>query len=106
MKGYLLNSVHNKEILSVLEKIEKCNKIFIQIDALIKKVDAKKEIKTLDEAYRAIAELELLTANSLIKYSNAMKYGVLNPKKIYARYYVETKRPDMSAPRNAAPTVA
>jgi murein L,D-transpeptidase YcbB/YkuD len=67
-----------------------------EIDALIKKVDDKKGIKTLDEAYRAIAELELLTANSLIKYSNAMKYGILNPKKIYARYYIETKRPDSS----------
>ncbi len=67
-----------------------------EIDALIKKITAKKGIKKLDEAYRAIAELEILAANSLIKYSNAMKYGVLNPKKIYARYYVETKRPDSS----------
>lgn len=67
-----------------------------EIDALIKKVNAKKDIKKLDEAYRAIAELELLTANSLIKYSNALKYGIVNPKKIYARYYVETKRPDSS----------
>ena len=67
-----------------------------EIDALMKKVDDKKGVKTVDEAYRAIAELELLTANSLIKYSNALKYGVLNPKKIYARYYIETKRPDSS----------
>lgn len=65
-----------------------------EIDALIKKIDAKKGIKTLDEAYHDIAELELLMANSLIKYSNAMQYGVIDPKKIYARYYVETKRPD------------
>lgn len=67
-----------------------------EIDALMKKVDAKKGIKKLDEAYNAIAELELLTANSLIKYSNALNYGVINPKKIYARYYVETERPDSS----------
>lgn len=67
-----------------------------QIDALIKKIKAKKGIKTLDEAYHDIAELELLSANSLIKYSNALKYGVINPKKIYSRYYVETKRPDSS----------
>ena len=67
-----------------------------EIDDLIKKITAKKGIKKLDEAYHDIAELELLAANSLIKYSNALKYGVINPKKIYARYYVETKRPDSS----------
>jgi L,D-transpeptidase YcbB len=67
-----------------------------EIDDLIKKITAKKGVKKLDEAYHDIAELELLAANSLIKYSNALKYGVINPKKIYARYYVETKRPDSS----------
>ncbi len=59
-----------------------------EINALIKKVNAKKGIKKLDEAYRAIAELELLTANSLIKYSNALKYGIVNPKKIYSFSFV------------------
>jgi murein L,D-transpeptidase YcbB/YkuD len=65
-----------------------------EIAALIKKINTKKSIKTLDEAYHDLAKLELMTANSLINYSNAMQYGVVNPKKIYNRYYVETKRPD------------
>ncbi|MEO8885219.1 MAG: L,D-transpeptidase, partial [Mucilaginibacter sp.] len=65
-----------------------------EIAGLITKINAKKSIKTLDEAYHDIAELEMLTANALINYSNAMQYGVVNPKKIYNRYYIETKTPD------------
>lgn len=71
-----------------------------EIAALIKKINTKKSIKTLDEAYHDLAELELMTANSLINYSNALQYGVVNPKKIYARYYVETKRPDTAGINN------
>ena len=65
-----------------------------EIADLIKKINTKKSIKTVDEAYHDLAHLELMTANSLINYSNAIQYGVINPKKIYNRYYVETKRPD------------
>ena len=65
-----------------------------QIILLLNRFYNKKEIKTLDAAYHDIAELELLTANSLINYSNALQYGAINPKSIYARYYTETKRPD------------
>jgi murein L,D-transpeptidase YcbB/YkuD len=74
-------------------------KIFnaVELAALINKFYNKKEIKTLDEAYHAIAELELLTANSLIRYSNALQYGVVNPKSIYARYYTKTLRPDSTS---------
>jgi murein L,D-transpeptidase YcbB/YkuD len=35
-----------------------------------------------------------MTANSLINYSSALQFGVLSPKRIYARYYTDTKRPD------------
>jgi murein L,D-transpeptidase YcbB/YkuD len=65
-----------------------------QIKTLVDKFQDKNAIKTLDEAYRDIAELEILTANSLINYSNALQYGILSPRKIYARYYTATKRPD------------
>jgi murein L,D-transpeptidase YcbB/YkuD len=65
-----------------------------EIKKLVDKFQDKKAIKNLDEAYHAIAELEILTANSLINYSNALQYGILSPRKIYARYYTETKRPD------------
>jgi murein L,D-transpeptidase YcbB/YkuD len=54
----------------------------------------KKNTKSLDSAYRQIAKIELAAANSLISYSNAMQYGVINPKLIYQRYFLATKRPD------------
>ncbi|RFZ85345.1 L,D-transpeptidase [Mucilaginibacter terrenus] len=65
-----------------------------EIKALVDKFQDKKAIKNLDEAYRDIALLEIKTANSLINYSNALQYGMISPRKIYQRYYTETKRPD------------
>lgn len=65
-----------------------------EIKALVTKFKDKKAIKNINEAYRYIALLEITTANSLINYSNALQYGILSPRKIYARYYTETKRPD------------
>ncbi|WP_432709450.1 L,D-transpeptidase family protein [Pedobacter sp.] len=64
------------------------------LSGLVEKVYDKKAIKTVEEAYKTIAELELLTANSLIDYSNAMQYGMISPRRIYASYYTETDRPD------------
>jgi murein L,D-transpeptidase YcbB/YkuD len=61
---------------------------------LVDKVYDKKGIKTVEEAYKTLAELEIMTANSLIDYSNALQYGIISPRRIYARYYTETKRPD------------
>jgi L,D-transpeptidase YcbB len=60
----------------------------------IAKFNAKPGIKTLNEAYEDIAETELAAANSLITYSNALQFGVINPKNLYQRYFLATKRPD------------
>lgn len=68
-----------------------------QIVALVNKFYQKKGVKTLAEAYHDMAELELLSANSLILYSNALQYGLVNPKRIYSRYFVDTKRPDSTS---------
>lgn len=57
----------------------------------------KKGIKTTEQAYDALADLELLSANSLINYSNALQYGVISPKRIYANYFMDTKRPDSTS---------
>ncbi|MGI4020232.1 MAG: L,D-transpeptidase family protein [Janthinobacterium lividum] len=65
-----------------------------QIDELLHKITDKNSIKTKEDAYKAMAELEIVTANSLINYSNALQFGVISPKRIYARYYTATKRPD------------
>jgi murein L,D-transpeptidase YcbB/YkuD len=65
-----------------------------KIKALLAKFYDKTAIKTTDEAYQDMAQLELTIANSLINYSNALQYGVMNPRRIYANYYTATKRPD------------
>ncbi|WP_221284618.1 L,D-transpeptidase family protein [Mucilaginibacter sp. SP1R1] len=64
------------------------------IKELIAKFHDKNGIKTTAEAYQALAKLELITASSILKYSNALQYGVINPRKIYSRYFTATKRPD------------
>jgi len=68
-----------------------------ELTALVGKFYDKKAIKSKEEAYQALADLEIMTANSLINYSNALQYGVISPRKIYARYYTETKRPDSTS---------
>ncbi len=54
----------------------------------------KDSIKTAAQAYQNMAQLEILVANALINYSNALQYGVMNPRKVYANYFTETKHPD------------
>jgi murein L,D-transpeptidase YcbB/YkuD len=65
-----------------------------ELNALIQKIYNANAIKTKEEAYQSLADLELTAANSLINYSSAMQFGVISPRKIYARYFTETKRPD------------
>ena len=65
-----------------------------EISELIHRLNDKNSIKTVDEAYHDMAELELVAANSLINYTNALQYGIINPKNIYQRYFMATKRPD------------
>ena len=69
-----------------------------ELKPLIDKFFEKKPgIKTTAEAYQAMAELELAAANSMIKYSNALQYGVIDPRSIYKRYFIATKRPDSAS---------
>jgi murein L,D-transpeptidase YcbB/YkuD len=65
-----------------------------QLKALIARFHAKPGIKTLNEAYHDMAELELAASNSLIGYSNAMQFGAINPRSIYQRYFLSTRQPD------------
>ena len=68
-----------------------------QIAALMDKFNNKTAIKTPHDAYKYIAQLEILAANSLIDYSNDLQYGIINPRKIYSRYFIKTKRPDSAS---------
>ena len=64
-----------------------------EIKALLKELDANK-FKKVDEAYPVIAKLEILSANAYLNYTNFLKFGVVNPRNIFSRYYIRIKRPD------------
>lgn len=49
------------------------------------------------ENFRSIVALELAVAGSLIRYSNALQFGVANPFKIYKNYTTPTLVPDSSS---------
>jgi len=68
-----------------------------QLAALMDKFYSKTAIKTPQDAYRYISQLEILAANSLIDYSNDLQFGVVSPKKLYSRYFIKTARPDSAS---------
>lgn len=65
-----------------------------KIHELAGKLKDNKTIHTKEDAYKTMAQLEMLTANSMINYSGALQFGIINPKKIYSRYFTKTMRPD------------
>ena len=99
---FLMDHLWNGDLNTMLAYYNKANehgiapKLFKpdEIKALIDKILDKKAIKTTGEAYEDMAKLELLTANSMINYSSDLQYGIINPKKIYSRYFIKTPRPD------------
>ena len=99
---FLLANFKNNELNTLVDYYDKANDQGLdsnmfqpqQVRALVAKFYNKKAIKTVDEAYHDMAELELMTANSLIKYSSAIQYGIVNPKNIYQRYFTVTKEAD------------
>lgn len=87
------------EYLSKSEEHGLDSKIFNAegIRQMVDKIYDPKGIKNQQDAYTELAKLELTIANSLINYNNALQYGILSPRKIYANYYTETKRPDSTS---------
>jgi len=75
-----------------------------QLQSLYQQMRDKNKISDTEAAYTQLAELEVLLANALTDYSHAMQYGVLSPRKIYAQYYTETKRPDEKSFSNTLET--
>lgn len=65
-----------------------------QLQTLNEELKDKQKVKTVDEAYQLLTKLELSLANAISDYSNAMQFGIISPRRIYAQYYTETKRPD------------
>lgn len=52
------------------------------------------KFKSIEEVYPLIAELEIKTADAFLRYVSFIKYGSVNPRKIYSRYYISVRRPD------------
>ncbi|TDG36363.1 L,D-transpeptidase [Pedobacter changchengzhani] len=64
-----------------------------EIKSLITQLRENK-FKKVDQSYPIIAKLELLSANAYLNYSNYLKYGLINPRNLFSRYYIKVKRPD------------
>ncbi|WP_343524415.1 L,D-transpeptidase family protein [Pedobacter sp.] len=64
-----------------------------EISDLLEVLSANK-FKKVEESYPVIAKLELLSANAYLNYTNYLKYGVVNPRNIFSRYYIKVVRPD------------
>ncbi|MGY3052292.1 murein L,D-transpeptidase YcbB/YkuD [Pedobacter sp. UYEF25] len=64
-----------------------------QIKALLAKL-ASNKATNLTQIYPVIADLELLSANAYLNYTNYLSYGVINPRRVVSRYYINVNRPD------------
>jgi len=62
--------------------------------SILEKIYQKSEVKDLDAAYQTLIDLELAASYTITTYSQAMEFGLVSPRKIYAQYYTKTKRPD------------
>lgn len=63
------------------------------INELLAKLNAN-NFKNIAEVYPVLAELEITAADALLRYTNYMKYGAVNPRKIFNRFYINIKRSD------------
>ena len=62
-----------------------------ELTALLSVLNAN-QFKNINEVYPLIAELEIKTADALLRYTTFMKYGSINPRKIFNRYYKKIRR--------------
>lgn len=85
----LVNFLQNSTVHGINPKIFKTE----EIKSLLQELGANK-FKTVDESYPVIAKLEILSANAYLNYTNFLKFGVVNPRNIFSRYYIKVKRPD------------
>lgn len=64
-----------------------------EIKALLATLTANR-FKKVEQTYPVIAKLEALSANAYLNYTNFLRFGVVNPRNIFSRYYIKVKRPD------------
>lgn len=64
-----------------------------ELSSLLTQLDSN-HFKSIDEVYPLIATLELKTADALLRYHSVMRYGSVNPRNYFNRYYIQLIRPD------------
>ena len=64
-----------------------------RLQALKTSLDSNK-FKKIEELYPVLADLEITTAEALLKYHSLVNYGSLNPGKLLNRYFMPVRRPD------------
>ncbi|MGB4775893.1 MAG: L,D-transpeptidase, partial [Daejeonella sp.] len=67
---------------------------YTELKEMTDKFYDQKSIKTTDEAYQAMANLEIELAESLLFYSNTLGYGLTDPHKLFKEYYMGILYPD------------
>jgi len=65
-----------------------------KLSNLLSKLYDKESVRNLEDAYSLIADLEITSSAAFTDYSNALQFGIISPRRIYAQYYTATKRPD------------
>lgn len=50
------------------------------------------KVDKASEAYSLLARLDILSTDALIAYADDLRHGVVNPKRLYGRYFVPYKR--------------
>jgi len=68
-----------------------------RIITLLEKVYSKDQVKTTEEAYAALVDLELTASGAITDYANAIQYGIVSPRKIFAQFYTKVERPDSNS---------
>jgi len=63
------------------------------IEQLIKKL-RENDFSSVKDSYSTISRLEILSADALVRYTSYLKYGAINPKEIFSRYFIDVKRAD------------
>lgn len=79
---YLNSSLEEHGIQPTLFRTDSIHQLFSSID-------------TLNIDYAKLARLDVMLTKSFFDYCTAMKYGCVNPRKVYPdEYFIEVKRPD------------
>jgi L,D-transpeptidase YcbB len=102
---FVLDHLFNNDLTAAAGYFDKANEHGLNpqifhadsIRAIVARFQTKNGIKTLKQAYHDMAEIEILSAGSLLNYSKILQFGAINPKAIFHRYFMATRPVDTTA---------